>query len=171
MTVEFEEQFEQFWESVSDGLYRYMLCGCRCRSEAEDLVQDCMARAVRGWAGFDGKSTRKNWLFSIARRTLADWFRRERRTARTRQLYMHRISESSTCSSNDVMPEKSELIWSVVSRLSDKQAEIIRLRFAVGLSYQQMSQLLNVPPGTVRSRLHRALITIRQFISEQENET
>ncbi|NLT76940.1 MAG: hypothetical protein GXX98_10490, partial [Planctomycetes bacterium] len=49
--------------------------------------------------------------------------------------------------------------------------EIVHLRFAADLSYDQIAQMLGVPVGTVRSRLHRALKAIREQLEEHENGT
>ncbi len=62
-----------------------------------------------------------------------------------------------------------EKIWSAVEELNEEYKEVIQLRFAAGLSYEQIAHTLEIPVGTVRSRLHRSLKAIKEIAGDWEN--
>jgi RNA polymerase sigma-70 factor (ECF subfamily) len=74
---------------------------------------------------------------------------------------------------DDSSPDINEIekIWDVVKDLNPEQSEVIHLRFAAGLNYAQIAHTLGIPIGTVRSRLHRGLKTVKEIIGERENGT
>jgi len=163
-------EFERFWVQTAAKIRAYMFCACENWADADDLAQDCYLRALKGWYQFDGQGTRQSWLFQIARRTCLDWFRRTKR---------NRILTSSDTAGKVVEPPLSrghntdeiEAIWSVVRGLKSEQSEAIHLRFAAGLSYAEIADVLRIPVGTVRSRLHRGLKSVREQIGKQQNGT
>jgi RNA polymerase sigma-70 factor (ECF subfamily) len=164
MTGVVRTEFEQFWTETVGKVRAYMFCACANWADADDLSQECYLRALRGWGQFDGKGSRKAWLFVIAYRTRADWFRRDRKKETVR---LEDINEPGVDSCKD----QTENIWETLKSIKDEQNEVIHMRFAVGLSYDEMAKALGIPVGTVRSRLHRGLKAIRKKIKEQENGT
>ena len=64
-----------------------------------------------------------------------------------------------------------EAIWSTIRGLEPGQSEVTHLRFAAGLSYAEIADVLRIPVGTVRSRLHRGLNSVREQIGKEENGT
>ena len=165
MTSGFEAEFEKLWGHTSGKIGAYMFCACGNRADTDDLVQECYLRALRGWGQFDGRGSRQAWLFAIARRTRADWFRQKQRERVAADL--NNVSES--CDGlRKSSADQIETVWQAVNNLGDEQSEVIHLRFAAGLSYVEIAGALGVAVGTVRSRLHRALRTIRQQIGATE---
>jgi RNA polymerase sigma-70 factor (ECF subfamily) len=144
-----------------------MFCASNSASDADDLAQECYLRAFRNWDRFDGRGSRQAWLFAIARNTQADWFRKRGRDARL--LEQGRLDAGSEAPAPDL--DDADALWQAVSRLTDEHREIVHLRFAADLSYDQIAQMLCVPVGTVRSRLHRALKAIRGQMEEHEDGT
>jgi RNA polymerase sigma-70 factor (ECF subfamily) len=81
------------------------------------------------------------------------------------------LDEFSEAASEKTSVDQTQRIWDAVKCLKAEHSEVIHLRFAAGLSYEQISQALGIPVGTVRSRLHRGLKDIRERIGVRENET
>lgn len=162
MAQRFESQFRQFWEQTRDRVRAYMFCACSNATDADDLAQECYLRALRNWECFNGKGTRQAWLFAIARNTQVDWFRKRGREARLRASDNGR----SVCEESRPDAEDIEVIWKTVGNLGAEHQETIHLRFAADLSYAEIAELLGVPIGTVRSRLHRGLKAVRAQIEE-----
>jgi len=168
MTGGFRVEFEEFWADTAGKVRAYMFCACGSWADADDLMQECYLRVLRGWGQFNGRGSRQAWLFAIARRTCADWFRQKSRKGVTVSLEnANKMGVSLERQHN----EQTESIWKALRSLAVEQSEVIHLRFAAGLSYVEMADALGIPVGTVRSRLHRGLKTIRKKIEEQENET
>ena len=77
---------------------------------------------------------------------------------------------------NEAKPEETNInninkIWDAVKNINTEYSEVIHLRFAAGLSYEQIAHTLEIPIGTVRSRLHRGLKTIKENVGDWENGT
>lgn len=168
MKDEFTKEFQEFWTGIAGKVRAYMFCACENWTDADDLAQDCCMRALRAWGQFDGRASRQAWLFGIAKRTRVDWFRRKKREGVTvNPENMNELKkESERPKINDV-----EKIWDAVKDLKAEQSDVIHLRFAAGLDYAQIAHTLEIPIGTVRSRLHRGLKAVKEQIGEWENGT
>lgn len=102
------------------------------------------------------------WLFAIARRVAADSFRR-RKLSLINEAQALEVSVESNAHA-----EETEQVWHIINQLPQEYQGIIKLRFAGQLSYAEMAQVLEVPIGTVRSRLHRALKKIRERLDDED---
>jgi RNA polymerase sigma-70 factor (ECF subfamily) len=168
MAGDVTSEFQEFWAQTAERLRAYMFCSCESWADADDMVQDCYLRALRAWGQFDGTGSRQAWLFGIARRTCIDWFRRKNREALV--VSSENMDEFDKAVADESNLDHVERIWDAVRCLNAEQSQVIHLRFAAGLSYAQIAHALDVPVGTVRSRLHRGLKQIREHIGEWDNE-
>lgn len=168
MTVKFKKEFREFWNQSAGKVRAYMFCMCRNWPDADDMTQDCFLRALKAWDQYDSIASRQAWLWGIAKRTRADWFRKKQRniTASRKMFDEYNEIDSSQSSDNDI-----DKVWDAIKKINNEQGEVIHLRFTAGLSYIQIAQTLGVPVGTVRSRLHRGLKDIRKRIGEYKNGT
>ncbi len=167
MKTDGQNEFVRFWEQTRGKVTAYMRCACGDGSDADDLAQECYLRALRNWDRFEGTGSRRGWLFAIARNTRADWFRTQfRRTRADRLSDEPVVGETSSGSVSD----ENEVVWRAIKKLEPEHREVIHLRFAADLSYAEIAGMLDVPVGTVRSRLHRGLKAVRERIKEWENE-
>jgi RNA polymerase sigma-70 factor (ECF subfamily) len=164
-----EREFQEFWTLTAGKVRAYMFCACENWADADDLAQDCYLRALRAWGQFDGKASRQAWLFGIARRTRIDWFRRKKRGGFV--IRSENIDEFDKEVPEGADVDRVEEIWDAVKGLNAEQNQVIHMRFAAGLSYIQIADALEIPIGTVRSRLHRGLKQIREHIGEWDNES
>jgi RNA polymerase sigma-70 factor, ECF subfamily len=123
---------------------------------ARDASQDSFLKAYRALGTFDLQSPFLPWFYKILRNTCLDQMRRKIR--------LRSVVEKITLSSRprtDLRDEISRsdlasIVRQAVSRLKDKDREIIELRHFSDLSYDEISELLGIPRGTVMSRLHYA---------------
>lgn len=169
MAGDVTSEFQEFWAQTAGKLRAYIFCSCENWADADDMVQDCYLRALRGWGQFDGKASRQAWLYGIARRTCVDWFRRRKRDSLAVQ--MDGVDEPCQIDKAESGVDNIDKVWNAVKSLNPEQSQVIHLRFAAGLSYDQIAQVLGIPVGTVRSRLHRGLEGIRERIGRWDNET
>jgi RNA polymerase sigma-70 factor (ECF subfamily) len=168
MTGEANREFRDFWTQTAGKVRAYMYCASESWADADDMTQDCYLRALRGWGQFDGRSSRQAWLFAIARRTRADWFRQKKRQSAAVHLQdLERLRQVPA----EPNVGNIEKIWDAARNLKAEHSQVIHMRFAAGLSYAEIAEAIGVPIGTVRSRLHRGLKGIREEIGELENET
>ncbi len=169
MSSRFKIEFDELWSRTAAHVRAYMFCAAGSWTDADDMVQNCYLRALRGWGQFDGRASREAWLFGIARRTRADWYRTKKRKVTAVGLANPDDLESGSHERSDV--ERIEAVWAEVKELGTEQGEVVHLRFAAGLSYAEIAGALGIPVGTVRSRLHRGLKAIREKVKGYEDET
>jgi RNA polymerase sigma-70 factor, ECF subfamily len=162
MKTDGQDEFVRLWDQTCDKVRAYMFCACNNASDAEDLTQECYIRAFRNWGVFDGAGSRQAWLFAIARNAQVDWFRKRSRENRV----LRSCADGEAEAAFEPAGDDHEAIWRAIDRLGVDQREVVHLRFAVGLSYAEIATMLNVPVGTIRSRLHRGLETLRGLIEE-----
>ncbi|MBN2316849.1 MAG: sigma-70 family RNA polymerase sigma factor [Sedimentisphaerales bacterium] len=168
MMSNIKREFQEFWIQTAGKVRAYMFCACENWTDADDMTQDCYLRALRAWGQFDGRASRQAWLFGIARRTRVDWFRRKKRE----ELVVHseNMDEFDKVDTSGSKGDRFERIWDAVKDLNAEHRQVIHMRFAAGLSYAQIAHALEIPIGTVRSRLHRGLKQIRECIGDYDNE-
>lgn len=121
------------------------------RREAEDAVQQAALRAWERRAQFDVKRSFRAWWYAILRNQCLDELRR--RARRPRRVDIDEVEASSGRS--DTVHDRLVLA-SAMDRLAPQQSEILRLRYFGDLAYDELAQILDIPRGTVMSRLHLA---------------
>jgi RNA polymerase sigma-70 factor (ECF subfamily) len=168
MSHEFKTEFGEVWEQTAVKMRAYIFCICTDRDDVDDLTQECYMRAIRNWEQFDGKGSRQAWLFTIARRTCIDWFRTK---SKRLQISLDNLNEFQEVASEKGKADDIEAVWEKIKSLHKEYKEILYLRFAGGLNYAEIAKTLDIPMGTVRSRLHRGLKSLRKKIEEQKNGT
>ncbi|WP_296253471.1 sigma-70 family RNA polymerase sigma factor [Pseudomonas sp. UBA4194] len=140
-------------------LRRFAVSLTREPSSADDLVQNALEKALAGWGQKREHGDLRAWLFAILYRQFVDGHRRSRRYARMLEFFTGR---------DDAQPstERSVLAQSALQAFDKLTAEQRALLFWVsieGLSYKEVAAILEVPVGTVMSRLSRARQALRQF--------
>ncbi len=120
-------------------------------AEADDLTQETYLRALPALARFEGRSSARTWLLSIARRTCADAVRRaQRRRALHRRLSAQHLEGSSPGPAGAV-----ELDALLRTLDPDRRAAFVATQ-VLGLSYAEAADVCGCPVGTIRSRVARA---------------
>lgn len=133
-------------------LYRIALRFTGSRSEAEDLVSQTLLQAVRGWDGFDGRYP-VAWLVKIMTHTLA----KTRSMVATLPLQDAEAVPESRSVEDEVMIRTSlDAILKALDELSEEHKMVITLCDIEQLSYAEVSEALDIPAGTIASRLFRA---------------
>ena len=127
----------------------------RNRDDAEDAVQQAALRGFERIHTFDENRAFKGWWFAILRNCCVDLMRRSK-SAATQSLDGIDLPASSSPDTSDW-----ERLNSAMSRLSEDHREILRLRYFADLNYRELAETLDVPQGTVMSRLHLARKALR----------
>ncbi|WP_460063732.1 sigma-70 family RNA polymerase sigma factor [Pseudomonas sp. H2_H09] len=140
-------------------LRRFAVSLTRNASSADDLVQLTLERAITRWADKRIEGDLRAWLFSILYRQFLDAHRRTRRYARMLAFFTGR---------EDVQPsvERTVIAQSTLQafdQLNTEQRALLLWVSVEGLSYKEVAEILDVPLGTVMSRLSRARQALRQL--------
>jgi len=172
------EEFEKLALEQLDAVYRLCLHLTRSSEQAEDLVQDVYARAFRPRAieGFedrteDGSGGIRSWLFTIAHNV---FYTKARRASKAPQAVAEFFDEASSETIPGEAPpamDGASFDWQqvdgslkkAIDSLKAEYREVLLMWGVEGLKYREISTILEIPIGTVMSRLHRA----RKILSEQ----
>src|SRR5262249_53350083 len=128
----------------------------RNASDAEDVVQDAFLRAFKFFDGFHGGNSRA-WLLAIVRNVTYDWFRTNSRNHEMIEFdeELH-VPEESVFESQEMSADQQNVIRQAIEELPIGYREVTVLRELEGVSYKQIAEIVQVPVGTVMSRLARA---------------
>ncbi|MDD1015092.1 sigma-70 family RNA polymerase sigma factor [Pseudomonas rubra] len=140
-------------------LRRFALWLTRDASSADDLVQATIERALSRRGQQREDASLRAWLFSILYRQFIDGKRRERRQARW-LAWFGRVEEVGS-NTEDIVLAQSGL--AAFAQLPSEQRALLLLVSVEGLSYKEAAQALDVPIGTVMSRLSRARAAMREL--------
>jgi len=149
-------------EPLIPALRRYARALMRNRAAADDLVQDCLERAVSSWRQRRDGSVRA-WLFTILHNLAVNQFRQQ--ASRGRHVPIEQANEGEF---DGAAAQEHRLIYRDVlnklAKLPEEQKAALLLVAVEDLSYAQAAKALNVPLGTVMSRLSRARERLQQEI-------
>lgn len=171
-----QEAFGQLIHKYQPRLYNAMVHFLRNHAEAEDVVQDAFVLALTKLESFKGNSQFYTWLYRIAHNAAISKLRKKRPTMSLDHGTSDEQSPGFAVPDDGERPgermEKDEQIQSLmdaVARLSDEHRSILILREMEGMDYEAIAGVLQLPVGTVRSRLHRARGCLREMMETMEN--
>jgi RNA polymerase sigma-70 factor (ECF subfamily) len=168
-------RFEEDALALSDQVYRVARHLANSREEAEDLVQETYARAFRSWRSFQPGTNLRAWLLRILTNLNIDRGRRAQRAPQTQALEANdyflydRLAENG-----DGVPDEERVverlsqddIVSALSAVPHDFRDVIVLVDIGDFSYQDAAQILDIPIGTVMSRLHRGRRILKRELAE-----
>lgn len=169
------EQTEYFKQcsSLRSYLFRYALKLTHDRDLASDLVQETL---IRGWRYLNNFTygSLVTWLICIEKRLfLNDFYKQQRRSRRCRFLSYEDLCERNQYFQNmrsREVPEISDDILQAVDKLPAKFKSVFKMARLEGYEQEEISRLLSIPTGTVKSRLFRAdsimKVALRNYVSE-----
>ena len=167
-------RFEEEVLELADQVYRVARRLVPSREEAEDLVQETYARAFRSWRSYTPGTNLRAWLMRILTNLNIDRGRREQRAPTTQPLeegdyFLYNRLEAETGSEDEqriVQRLSQDGIVDALSAVPHDFRDVIVLVDIGDFSYQDAAQILDVPIGTVMSRLHRGRRILKQQLAE-----
>ena len=166
-------------QQIRDPAYYFALQLLGNREDAMDVTQDSLMRFLGSLERFEEGRPVLPWVRRIVRNSVIDLQRRKsvrRADSLDSDGYegesLEIVDVGSDASDRAVNHERRKIVWNSLSDLPESQREIVVLREYQDLSYQEIASLLEVPIGTVMSRLHRARIELRSKVLNrlEENE-
>jgi len=135
---------------------------------AEEVLQDTMLAVWRGARTFRGGSRVRTWLLGIARRQARDRMRRRRPTPMADSELAERPSPNPGPEAIAVERAEARRMVTAISTLAPTHREVLGLVFGAGLSLAEVARVLEVPLGTVKSRLHAARAALSRTMNEKD---
>ncbi len=162
--------FEQLVRRHQDRLFNTLCHTIGNREEAEDVVQDTFVQAYTKLQHFQQRSSFYTWIYRIAHNL---WVSRRRRRRPHMSVELGRELTGKEPTDGLESPvqqlerqERIQLIRTALAALGDEARAILVLREMDGCCYESIAELLDVPLGTVRSRLHRARLQLKRKLEE-----
>jgi len=165
-----EAAFREIVNRYKDGLYAFLRHFLNRREMIEDVFQETFLQLYTSRDSFDRSKPLRPWLFTIAANKAKDALRKSHRTA---AIPIGTMVESDELSFDDVLNvltsdqtvpyeqlqrnEMSAQVRQIIANMPDNLREIIILAYFNKFSYKQMAEILSIPIGTVKSRLHTAV--------------
>ena len=139
----------------------------RNEQDAQDVVQEAYLRALKSFGGFHGSNGRA-WLLTIVRNTSYTLMKKNRAVDLTTTFDEERHAtdyETSNPAALLEQTEDAELVREAMDHLPAEFREILVLRHLEGLSYKEIADIAQIPPGTVMSRLARARGKLKEYLA------
>lgn len=145
------------------------------RADAEEMAQEIFLKAFRGLKRFERKSAFSTWLYSIATNHCLNQLESRRRRPRPQELngqagrggnpgsLLERVADPTPGADQALeRAELQRLVQEQLLTLTPEHRSILVLRDIQGLAYEEIGEILSIEPGTVRSRLHRARMELKE---------
>ncbi len=158
--------FGQLVQKYQDRLYAALLRWLRSAEDAHDIAQDSFVQAFLKLDTFQGKASFYTWLYRIAFNLAVSGMRKRRPTISLDQMRETRGSEpmddSLNPTANLIRLERATLLHNTLDTLSEEYRQVLVLREMEGFTYEEISHILALPLGTIRSRLFRARLQLKE---------
>lgn len=151
-----DERFERLVREHHRSVFAYARSMTRSDNLAEEATQDTFVKAWKHLDSFRGDGSLEGWLIRICRNCVYDISKRQSKGV------VASLEPAVTA------PDHQSELWSMIDMLSDDDREILVVCGALGYDYESASTLLDLPIGTVRSRLSRARARLSDVMQQAE---
>jgi RNA polymerase sigma-70 factor, ECF subfamily len=153
-----DQAFAELYRRHFAAVYRVAFLVCHDAAAAEDIAQEAFLAAVRNLDRFDRGRPVRPWLARIASNRAIDWVR-----ARSRRAELALDDVAAAAADRAAGPDDAQAL---IARLPAEQRQVVALRFVLDLTPGEIATLLDLPRGTVNSRLRRGLDALGASLEE-----
>ena len=159
---------ENFVQTYQQDVYRLALSILDDSQEADDATQESLLAALRALDSFHGASSLKTWLFSITVNVCRSRLQKQKRGERLRQILngMLQVQRTPSVEEHAIEREADEALWRVIHSMDQKHRIPIVLRYYHDLPVAEIAIILQIPEGTVHSRLNTARRQLHEVLKE-----
>ncbi|MER5434918.1 sigma-70 family RNA polymerase sigma factor [Streptomyces sp. NPDC002588] len=159
---------EQFVRALHRDVQRFVAHLCADPQAVDDLAQDTFLRALGSLDRFEGRSSARSWLLSIARRAVIDSYRHAAARPRLSDAPDWQLAVESAQPRGLPGFEDGVALLDLLAVLPDERREAFVLTQLLGLPYAEAAEVSDCPVGTVRSRVARARATLLDLLGEAD---
>jgi RNA polymerase sigma-70 factor (ECF subfamily) len=173
-TLENKQAFAAIVRRYEDPLLRYIIrMGCRDSSAAQDLLQEVFIKTYLHLNDYDHSLQFSSWIYRIAHNEIVSSFRKERSRPSVLEqekdfFLFEKVIDEVGLSAQDETPHTSAEIKAAVDRLDPRSRDVIILKFFEEKRYEEISDILHLPQGTVATLINRAKKKIKSFLEENQ---
>ncbi len=161
----------ELYELFKDNVYRTALAITRDEHAAEDILQECFVRLYHYAASVDAERPLKPWLYRVAVNLSYDWFSKKRALQPLDDVLEWLSSLSNVFPPPDHRAEERELhsmVRDVIAELPMTHQAVVVLFYLENLSLEEVAEVVELPVGTVKSRLHYARKRLRDTLAQRQ---
>lgn len=169
--------FDDIYDNYHQDLYRFIFYMVKDKQVTEDLVQDVYIKVLNSKHSFKGNSSKKTWLFSIARYTTIDYFRSKRRIKERIAEFFDWGEKGESLKDQQPLPEElliedeqRQFVYHYLDKCTDDQRSVLILRFIQSFSIKETAEILKFSESKVKTTQHRGLKVIKQHLLQREDE-
>jgi RNA polymerase sigma-70 factor, ECF subfamily len=163
--------FDELYDKYHHDVFQFLFYMVKNRELAEDLVQEVYIRVLKAYDRFEGKSSEKTWLFSIAKNVAIDHFRKQKG-------WKQRLLESFDMSARQVrddqplpedlalQSEEIQMMYRCLDQCTVDQRMVIIMRYIHELTITETAEALSWTESKVKTTQHRALKTLKKLMEE-----
>jgi RNA polymerase sigma-70 factor (ECF subfamily) len=160
------ERFERVVGVFHPDMYRYAVWLCRDPGIAEEVVQEALFRAWKSLHALRDDAAAKPWLLTIVRRENARFFERKR----LETVDIDGLTPAQAAMLADEEDPGLAEMRQAIFRLEDGYREPLVLQVLMGYSTKEIAELMDIKPGAVLTRLHRARLKLRDIVEKEAAE-
>lgn len=138
--------------------------------EAEDLTQDIFIKLYRSLSKYDFEKNFTAWFLTLAKNHLIDEYRRTRMEKKQRDEFDEHLQSASAADDpehNVVQDENRKILWEGMNRLPNDVRMAIILKEIQGKKYEEVAEILDLPVGTVKSRINRGRLQLAKILKDR----
>jgi len=159
-----EAAFREFYQAYRDRIWTFVVYSVGDVCQAQDILQTVFLKAFRGLGSFRFRSSLLTWIYRIARNECRSYHRRRGVPPMPLEAILGSRDEIDGRAGPPDPDLNRAVLRIALSRLSPKMRDVVVLRYLEGLSYVEIGRVLGRSPGTVASRLNRALAELEEHL-------
>ncbi len=164
-----QSAFADFYDSTSRTVYGIVLSVVRDRAQAEEVAQEVYVEAWTSAPRFDPElGSPSGWLNTIAHRKAVDRVRSSQRSIAREQRHFDADSGRQVVDTSDIVVahDESQRVRDALEKLPEAQRTAVRLAYFEGRTHREVAEVLELPLGTVKTRIRDAMIRLRRALEE-----
>ncbi|CAG9622328.1 RNA polymerase sigma factor SigX [Sutcliffiella rhizosphaerae] len=163
--------FQELYEKYHHDLYQFLFYMVNNKEQAEDLVQEVYIKVLRSYDSFEGKSSEKTWLFSIAKHVAIDSFRKHKgwknKLLETFDWNKQQVKDCSPLPEEIALQnEQVQQMYRCLDKCKVDHRLVLVLRYIQALSIQETASVLGWTESKVKTTQHRALKVLKTYMEE-----
>jgi RNA polymerase sigma-70 factor (ECF subfamily) len=161
--------FADFYDATSRTVYGIVLRVLRDRAQAEEVAQEVYVEAWTSAPRFDAAlGSPTGWLNTIAHRKAVDRVRSSERNLAREQRHFNAETQRVTADTSDIVvaQDESQRVREALEQLPEAQRTAVRMAYFEGRTYREVAEFLELPLGTVKTRIRDAMKRLRHHLGE-----
>lgn len=160
-----KEAFEELMRNYMEVIYNYICSHVSATEAARDILQETMLSIWQCLKSFDGNSSLKTWCISITRRKIADHYRK---VYKDDSMSLEDLQEILKAENDFECVYDKLAVENALTILDKTEREIVFLVFNAQLSYNEVSKIMNIPVGTIKSRMSGIKAKLKKRLGKGE---